>query len=357
MGEKYYIRRSTLAKFNLATPTKTDQRLTVGPELKTQFDIELKNISPSCSSCHQSLYNPDQNLCSCSNNSNGDQEFLETFQKLDRAERALKEYKSFRDERNGFGAGCSVIGATNFTLANFLACGVVATGLLLVLPALLVAGVVYYRGRCEENEMLRDTEAELNKRKADLICKYIEYTELRVNNPAPRIAPPTPISPKVMVVQTVNENNEHKDEILESKDIKPYKEKRSVLFNSASHFIFPFFATAAATSALLKFVAIAGLIAVGGPATWIITAVCAVGAGLYFRHKRKQNLTAKIELETSMSALAEEESRLDTSIAQMTRPNSFNFLAKRQARCSAMDTTSVTQVNPVQSARLVNAVA
>lgn len=207
---------------------------------------------------------------------------------------------SFRQTRNAFGAATGLYGALSLFLINVVCWSIAVNAIVLFVPTLLLAGIIYWRGKREEKQINQDIEAEWFDKIIAIHLKYKKIKKLRSETGKTLVQSHRILLPKRKNIRLIKS--------------KPYKEKRHRIANPISHFIFPALAVMGMSYSFIKMGLMGCAIVAGGPVSWGIAIGLGCFTGCYFCYKRYAFLQAKIKVEKNFNQLGQQKNKLDKEI-------------------------------------------
>jgi hypothetical protein len=270
----------------------------------------------------------------------GNSEYTPLLQKINKSKLSINLLKNapFRQSRNAYGTAGALAGGLNLIFTNLFALGALSS-ILILGPAVIAGGWVYWRGKREEHQINMDLDAELYCKQLSILTKYQELLELRKES--------TPLCEKVEI-----ETKPLKPHLIQNSKphitytvMKPYKEKRGLLGNSFAHFWMNVLSACGLSVALIKFGVLGAAIALGGPLSWGIAAGIGLGIGLAFAYKRYQHLAKKIAHEKNMTELTAEENKLQREIVNLRTKQTETYKTKFK-KFSSRENHAISQPTP-----------
>ncbi len=302
--------------------SKKDILIEINDEDKNWLDTLCMNISyPKCNQCQQPICGSGSKLsrCQCETNELRDEcqkEYRLLYKEIVRTEHALEELQNepFRQLRNAYGFCTGIFGGIYLILSNLIPLALLSTGAIIAtagLPALLLGIYVYLRGYREEQQINADYQAELMAMKVNLMHMHRELVTKRNLIALIQTLHPHPIN---YLMKNAPQTKR-----------KRSKEKRSSWGNPISHFTITSSATLSLLTVLiLKFSIIATVL--GGPVTWTLAALLALGVGTYFGYNRFKHLVAKKKFDKKIAILDARKSDIHHSTNELALIKSFKLI-------------------------------
>jgi len=278
-----------------------------GEEDKNLFDsLNSILIYPNCQTCNKPICG-NQTVCECEQNAIFRREYDQLHDEIKKTEEAIQRLtnSAFRPLRNSYGSGAAIFGGINgivVAIGTAVSIPVIVTAticLAAALPALATFHYVFQKDANEEKKILNDCYADAFHQTTRMRYQHIKSVKLRQDE---NVFSEIPFNPLMK---------------------KPDKEKRDILGNPFSHFLFSALATLGILSAIiLKVGVVVGL--ASNPIGWGIAAAITIGVGCYFAYNRYQYLTNKIASDAQSDMLKHKCSAVKNFVDKFKKKTSKN---------------------------------